>query len=161
MPRVRNHLAATFNLDEQGRIAWVRHWLAAGLDAYENHLSRDKATGTYCHGDRVTNGGPLPRSATPPAIASQGARSTSIQRCGALSNAAWRTSASPARSRCASREHRPHIDSAIGWNSRRSWNCHVSIEHSGRLSISPKAALMLAAAHQFAQSGGTDLVRCR
>jgi maleylacetoacetate isomerase len=54
VPRVRNHLAATFNLDEQGRIAWVRHWLAAGLDAYENHLSRDKATGTYCHGDRVT-----------------------------------------------------------------------------------------------------------
>jgi maleylacetoacetate isomerase len=54
VPRVRNHLAATFKLDEDGRMAWVRHWLAAGLDAYEGHLSRDKATGTYCHGDRVT-----------------------------------------------------------------------------------------------------------
>ena len=25
-----------------------------GLDAYELHLSRDQATGAYCHGDRVT-----------------------------------------------------------------------------------------------------------
>ena len=54
VPRVRNHLAATFGLDEEGRMKWVRHWFAAGLDAYEGHLSRDKATGTYCHGDRVT-----------------------------------------------------------------------------------------------------------
>ena len=45
---------ATFNLDEEGKIEWVRHWFAAGLDAYESHLSRDKATGTYCHGDQVT-----------------------------------------------------------------------------------------------------------
>jgi maleylacetoacetate isomerase len=54
VPRVRNHLAATFNLDEEGRITWVRHWFSAGLDAYEQHLTRDKATGTYCHGDKVT-----------------------------------------------------------------------------------------------------------
>ena len=54
VPRVRNHLGATFNLDEEGKVTWVRHWFAAGLDAYETHLSRDKATGTYCHGDRVT-----------------------------------------------------------------------------------------------------------
>ena len=54
VPRVRNHLAAAFNLDEPGRLAWVRHWFAQGLDAYESHLSRDKATGAYCHGDAVT-----------------------------------------------------------------------------------------------------------
>ncbi len=54
VPRVRNHLAATFNLDDEGRMTWVRHWFAAGLDAYEGHLSRDKATGLYCHGDTVT-----------------------------------------------------------------------------------------------------------
>jgi len=54
VPRVRNHLAATFNLDEEGRIKWVRHWLAAGLGAYEGYLARDKATGAYCHGDSVT-----------------------------------------------------------------------------------------------------------
>lgn len=54
VPRVRNHLAATFNLDDEGKMTWVRHWFAAGLDAYETHLSRDKATGNYCHGDKVT-----------------------------------------------------------------------------------------------------------
>ena len=53
-PRVRNHMAATFNLDDEGRMKWVRHWFNAGLDAYEGHLSRDKATGLYCHGDQVT-----------------------------------------------------------------------------------------------------------
>ena len=54
VPRVRNHLAAAFNLDEEGKVKWARHWFAAGLDAYEGHLSRDKATGLYCHGDTVT-----------------------------------------------------------------------------------------------------------
>jgi maleylacetoacetate isomerase len=54
VPRVRNHLGKTFNLGDDGKIAWVRHWFAAGLDAYEGHLSRDAATGTYCHGDRIT-----------------------------------------------------------------------------------------------------------
>jgi maleylacetoacetate isomerase len=54
VPRVRNHLAATFNLDEEGRARWVRHWFTRGLDAYEGHLARDKATGAYCHGDTVT-----------------------------------------------------------------------------------------------------------
>lgn len=54
VPRVRNHLGATFNLDDEGKANWVRHWFAAGLDAYETHLSRDRATGAYCHGDKVT-----------------------------------------------------------------------------------------------------------
>jgi maleylacetoacetate isomerase len=54
VPRVRNYLAAKFGLDEDGKAAWVRHWLKEGLDAYETHLSRDKATGKYSHGDRVT-----------------------------------------------------------------------------------------------------------
>jgi maleylacetoacetate isomerase len=54
VPRVRNHLGNVFNLDEEGKLTWVRHWMGAGLDAYEGHLARDTATGTYCHGDRVT-----------------------------------------------------------------------------------------------------------
>ena len=54
VPRVRNHLQATFGLDEAGRMAWVRHWFTVGLDAYEAYLSRDAATGTYCHGNEVT-----------------------------------------------------------------------------------------------------------
>jgi glutathione S-transferase len=51
---VRSHLAATFGLDEAGRTAWALRWFAAGLDAYEGHLSRDKTTGTHCHGDAPT-----------------------------------------------------------------------------------------------------------
>ena len=54
VPRVRNHLGNALGLDDAGKIAWVRHWFAAGLDAYEAHLSRDKATGTYCHGDAIS-----------------------------------------------------------------------------------------------------------
>jgi maleylacetoacetate isomerase len=54
VPRVRAHLGASFNLDDAGRVSWVRHWFARGLDAYEAHLARDGATGIYCHGDRVS-----------------------------------------------------------------------------------------------------------
>jgi maleylacetoacetate isomerase len=54
VPRVRKHLAAAFNVDEERRIEWVRHWFAQGLDFYEGHLARDKATGAYCHGDTAT-----------------------------------------------------------------------------------------------------------
>jgi maleylacetoacetate isomerase len=54
VPRVRNYVDATYKVGEEGKIAWVKHWFAAGLDAYEGHLSRDKATGLYCHGDAVT-----------------------------------------------------------------------------------------------------------
>jgi maleylacetoacetate isomerase len=53
-PRVRRHMAATFGLDDEGRLKWVQHWFGAGLDAYEGHLARDKTTGLYCHGDSVT-----------------------------------------------------------------------------------------------------------
>ena len=49
VPRVRNHLAATFNLDEEGRMAWVRHWFAAG--------------------PRRLRGAPLPRQGRPASIA--------------------------------------------------------------------------------------------
>jgi maleylacetoacetate isomerase len=53
-PRVRNHVAAMCGLNDDGKAQWVRHWFAQGLDAYEGHLSRDKGTGAYCHGDTVT-----------------------------------------------------------------------------------------------------------
>jgi maleylacetoacetate isomerase len=54
VPRVRNHLGAAYNLDDAGKVKWAQHWFAAGLDVYEGHLSRDKQTGLYCHGDTVT-----------------------------------------------------------------------------------------------------------
>jgi maleylacetoacetate isomerase len=54
VPRVRNHLGRTLGLDEAGKVAWVRHWFSAGLDAYEAHLQRDAATGSYCHGNTIS-----------------------------------------------------------------------------------------------------------
>jgi glutathione S-transferase len=51
---VRNYLATTYGLDDEGKAGWVRHWFAQGLDAYEGHLSRDAATGAYSHGDAPT-----------------------------------------------------------------------------------------------------------
>jgi maleylacetoacetate isomerase len=54
VPRVRNYVGSRFGLDDEGKAGWARHWFAAGLDAYEGHLARDKATGAFCHGDAVT-----------------------------------------------------------------------------------------------------------
>ena len=54
VPRVRQHLTETFGASPEQVVAWGRHWMGAGLNAYEGHLSRDKATGDYCHGDKVS-----------------------------------------------------------------------------------------------------------
>jgi maleylacetoacetate isomerase len=53
-PRVRNHVAATFGVGDQGKVDWARHWFVQGLGFYEGHLARDKETGLYCHGDAPT-----------------------------------------------------------------------------------------------------------
>ncbi len=54
VPSVREFLEHEYKLDEAQRAKWARHWVALGLDAYENHLGRDPATGKFCHGDTVT-----------------------------------------------------------------------------------------------------------
>jgi maleylacetoacetate isomerase len=54
VPSVREFLEHEYKLDEAQRAKWGRHWVALGLDAYESHLSRDQATGKFCHGDSVT-----------------------------------------------------------------------------------------------------------
>jgi maleylacetoacetate isomerase len=54
VPRVRNYLTGELKLDQPTMIKYVRHWQNEALRAYETHLSRDKATGRYCHGDAVT-----------------------------------------------------------------------------------------------------------
>ena len=54
VPSVREFLEHEYKLDEAQRLKWGRHWVAAGLDAYESHLSRDTATGKFCHGDAVS-----------------------------------------------------------------------------------------------------------
>jgi maleylacetoacetate isomerase len=54
VPRVREHLANEFGLEEARRLAWCRHWIAAGLRAVEKNLAAHASTGRYCHGDTVT-----------------------------------------------------------------------------------------------------------
>jgi len=54
VPRVRNFLEQELKLDEPTRNRWIRHWIGEGLAAMEGHLSRDKATGKFAHGDSLT-----------------------------------------------------------------------------------------------------------
>jgi maleylacetoacetate isomerase len=54
VPRVRNYLEQELKLDEPARLKWIRHWSREALAALEIHLSRDRETGRYCHGDAIT-----------------------------------------------------------------------------------------------------------
>jgi maleylacetoacetate isomerase len=53
VPRVREHLAHEFKVDEAGVTKWAQHWHRAALTALETHL-KDGATGRYAHGDAIT-----------------------------------------------------------------------------------------------------------
>ncbi len=54
VPRVRNFMEHELKLDEATRNKWIKHWIGEGLAAMEGHLSRDKDTGKFAHGDAVT-----------------------------------------------------------------------------------------------------------
>jgi len=54
VPRVRNYLEQELKLDEPARLKWIRYWSREALAALETHLSRDRETGRYCHGEAVT-----------------------------------------------------------------------------------------------------------
>lgn len=52
--RVLKYLVHTLKLDEEAKLAWIRHWMQLGLATFEAHLARDAATGEFCHGDTPT-----------------------------------------------------------------------------------------------------------
>lgn len=54
VPRVRNYLTNEFKFSPEQLMTWIQHWQREALAAYEAHLSRDKETGRYCHGDTIT-----------------------------------------------------------------------------------------------------------
>lgn len=54
VPRVRDYLQHTLQLDEPARIAWLQHWSLRGLAAYEKQLTADPRPGRFSHGDQVT-----------------------------------------------------------------------------------------------------------
>ena len=49
--RVLNYLGREAGLDEAGRAAWYRHWIAEGFGALEVRLATESGTGRFCHGD--------------------------------------------------------------------------------------------------------------
>jgi maleylacetoacetate isomerase len=54
VPRVRNYLTGVLRISEEQRLAWIQHWLGAGLQAIEALLAANPASGRFCHGDRPT-----------------------------------------------------------------------------------------------------------
>jgi maleylacetoacetate isomerase len=54
VPRIRKYLTESATFDEPKLNAWIAHWQNEALRSLEGHLSRDKETGAYCHGDSVT-----------------------------------------------------------------------------------------------------------
>jgi len=54
VPRIRNYLEKELNIDEAARTRWCQHWLMEALKAVEAHLSKEKETGKFCHGDSPT-----------------------------------------------------------------------------------------------------------
>jgi maleylacetoacetate isomerase len=52
--RVLRYLEDNLRLDKATRDAWYRHWIELGFEALERWLTRDHATGRFCHGNSVT-----------------------------------------------------------------------------------------------------------
>jgi maleylacetoacetate isomerase len=54
VPRVRHYLSDVLKVSDEQRLAWIRHWLVAGLQAIEALLAEHSSSAVFCHGDRPT-----------------------------------------------------------------------------------------------------------
>ncbi len=54
VPRIRSYLENQLHIDEPARNKWLQHWTLKALEAIEAHLSGEKETGRFCHGDSPT-----------------------------------------------------------------------------------------------------------
>lgn len=52
--RVLQFLTGPLEHSECEKLDWIRHWVGSGLAAVESWLTRDGASGVYCHGDEVS-----------------------------------------------------------------------------------------------------------
>ncbi|MFT3804028.1 MAG: maleylacetoacetate isomerase [Burkholderiaceae bacterium] len=52
--RVLRYLEHRFEIDDEGRNAWYRHWVETGFAALERMLADARDTGRFCHGDIPT-----------------------------------------------------------------------------------------------------------
>ena len=53
-PRIRDYLEKEMRQDEAARNRWLGHWTMRALEAIEGHLSRERETGRFCHGNTPT-----------------------------------------------------------------------------------------------------------
>ena len=54
VPRIRHYLVDDLGLSQEQLLAWIGHWLAAGLTAMESLLGEHRESGRFCHGDQPT-----------------------------------------------------------------------------------------------------------
>jgi len=52
--RVLLYLKNTLGVEDAQKDAWYKYWVDTGLEALERRLSKDAATGRFCHGDTPT-----------------------------------------------------------------------------------------------------------
>ncbi len=53
-PRVKKYLTTTGGFDDAAWRAWQIHWFTTGLQALEQRLLNEPASGTFCHGETPT-----------------------------------------------------------------------------------------------------------
>ena len=54
VPRIREFLERDLQLDEAARNRWLQHWTLLALQTLEAHVSKERETGRFCHGDAPT-----------------------------------------------------------------------------------------------------------
>src|SRR6202030_1748762 len=54
VPRVRRYLTDVLRISDDQRLAWIQHWLCAGLQAIETLLAEHPTSGRFCHGESPT-----------------------------------------------------------------------------------------------------------
>lgn len=52
--RVLNHLRDHLSATDDQVAQWFRHWVTLSFDAIETRLAREPQTGTFCHGEQVS-----------------------------------------------------------------------------------------------------------
>jgi maleylacetoacetate isomerase len=54
VPRVRHYHTDILKVSDDQRLAWIQHWLGAGLQAIETLLAEHSASGRFSHGESPT-----------------------------------------------------------------------------------------------------------
>lgn len=55
VPRIRRYLTEELKVNDETRMAWLRHWFRRGLVLGEAALNHDPMTGRFCYGDTPTH----------------------------------------------------------------------------------------------------------